>query len=84
LDLPPITFRSVLHVLLASLVVGMVMAWFDVQPRDILAWVTGNVDQVLANAQAWIAWGIKYVLLGAVIVVPIWLVSYLVQFLRRR
>jgi hypothetical protein len=82
--LPPITFRTVLHVLLASLVVGMVMAWFEVQPGDILRWITGNVDDVLNNAQAWIGWAIKYVLLGAVIVVPIWLLTYLVQFLRRR
>jgi hypothetical protein len=71
-------------VLLASLVVGMVMAWFEVQPRDILRWITGNVDEVFSNAQAWIGWAIKYVLLGAVIVVPIWLLTYLVQFLRRR
>lgn len=82
--MPTITFRSVLHVLLASLIVGMVMAWFNVQPRDILAWITGNVDEVFANLQAWIGWGIKYVLLGAVIVVPIWLLGFLVQYLRRR
>lgn len=82
--LPPITFRTVLHVLLASLVVGMVMAWFQVQPRDILSWITGNIDDLFANAQAWVGWAIKYVLLGAVIVVPIWLLSYLFQFARRR
>jgi hypothetical protein len=82
--LPPITFRTVLHVLLASLVVGMVMAWFQVQPRDILSWITGNIDDLFANAQAWVGWAIKYVLLGAVIVVPIWLLSYLFQFVRRR
>lgn len=84
MSLPPITFRTVLHVLLASLIVGMVMAWFEVQPRDILTWITGNVDEVISNAQAWIGWAIKYVLLGAVVVVPIWLLTYLVQFLRRR
>ena len=49
--------------LLASLLVGMVMAWFDVQPRDILSWVTGNIDDVFANAQAWIGWAIKYVVI---------------------
>jgi hypothetical protein len=82
--LPKITFRTVLHVLLASLVVGMAMAFFEVQPGDILRWVTGNVDEALARAQAWIGWAIKYVLLGAVIVVPLWLLGYLIQFLRRR
>ena len=62
----------------------MAMAWLDVQPRDVLSWVTGGIDDVLANAQAWIGWTVKYVLLGAVIVVPIWLLWYLLQFLRRR
>ncbi len=82
--MPSITFGTLLRILVASLVVGMAMAWFDVQPRDILGWVTGGVEEVLANAQAWIGWTIKYVLLGAVIVVPVWLLSYLFQFLRRR
>lgn len=82
--MPPITFRSVLQILLASLLVGMAMAWFNVQPRDILRWITGNVDEAFASARAWLGWGVKYVLLGAVIVVPIWLLGYLVRFLRRR
>jgi hypothetical protein len=81
---PRVTFGTLLRVLAASLVVGMVMAWFDVQPRDVLRWVTGGFEDVLANAQAWVGWGVKYVLLGAVIVVPIWLLGYLFQFLRRR
>lgn len=84
MSLPPVTLRTVLHVLLASLVVGMVMAYFEVQPRDILRWITGNVDEALANAQAWITWAIKYILLGAVVVVPLWLLGYLLRLLRRR
>lgn len=82
--MPQITFATILRILLASLVVGMAMAWFDVQPGDILNWLTGSLDDVLANAQAWIGWTIKYVLLGAVVVVPIWGLWYLLQFLRRR
>jgi hypothetical protein len=81
---PGITFNTVVKILLASLVVGMAMAWFDVQPRDVLGWVTGGINDVLANAQAWTGWTIKYVLLGAVIVVPVWLLWYLLRFLRRR
>jgi Na+/H+-dicarboxylate symporter len=81
---PSITFGTLLRILLASFVVGLGMYWLDVQPRDILGWLTGGVEEVLANAQAWISWTVKYVLLGAVIVVPVWLLSYLFQFLRRR
>ena len=81
--MPQITFSTILRILLASLVVGMAMAWFDVQPGDILRWLTGSLGEALANAQAWIGWTVKYVLLGAVVVVPIWVLWYLLQFLRR-
>jgi hypothetical protein len=79
-----ITFNTILRILIASLVVGMAMAFFRVQPSDVLHWVTGGIGDALANAQAWIGWTVKYVLLGAVIVVPIWLMWYVLQFLRRR
>ena len=82
--MPQITFSTILRILLAALVVGMAMAWFDVQPGDILHWLTGSLGEALANAQAWIGWTVKYVLLGAVVVVPIWVLWYLLQFLRRR
>jgi hypothetical protein len=81
---PQITFATVLRILLASLLVGMAMAWFDVRPDDILHWLTSSVAEVLANAQAWVGWTVKYMLLGAVVVVPIWVLWYLLQFLRRR
>ena len=79
-----ITFNTVVKILVASLVVGMAMAWLDVQPRDVLSWFTGGLQDALADAQDWIGWTVKYILLGAVIVVPVWLVWYLLQLLRRR
>lgn len=81
--MPRITFGTVLRILLASLVVGMAMAWFEVSPRDLLRYVTGLANHVIDNAQAWVGWAVSYVLLGAVIVVPIWLLSYLFKYLRR-
>jgi hypothetical protein len=81
---PPITFATILRILLASLVVGMAMAWFDVRPDDILVWLTTSLREAAANAGAWIGWTVKYVLLGAVVVVPIWVLWYLLQLLRRR
>ena len=82
--MPQITFTTILRILFASLLVGMAMAWFDVRPDDILYWLTSNIAEAAANAQAWAGWTIKYVLLGAVVVVPIWVLWYLLQFLRRR
>ena len=82
--MPQITFGTVVRILLASLLVGMAMAFFGVQPADILAWLNASLRDVAANAEAWIGWTVKYVLLGAVVVVPIWVLWYLLSFMRRR
>ena len=82
--MPQITFGTVVRILLASLLVGMAMAFFGVQPADILAWLNASLRDAAANAEAWIGWTVKYVLLGAVVVVPIWVLWYLLSFMRRR
>ncbi len=82
--MPQITFGTVVRILLASLLVGMAMAFFGVQPADIVAWLNASLRDVAANAEAWIGWTVKYVLLGAVVVVPIWVLWYLLSFMRRR
>lgn len=82
--MPQITFATILRILIASLLVGMAMAWLDLRPDDILHWLTTSLGDVLANAQSWAGWTVKYMLLGAVVVVPIWVLWYLLQFLRRR
>jgi hypothetical protein len=84
-------FGTLLRLLLASLVVGLVLTWLDIEPTDLIA-----------RARAAFAWGVAelralsgdlvgsagdlvgYVLVGAVVVVPIWLLSLLVKALRRR
>ena len=75
--MPQITFGTVVRILLASLLVGMAMAFFGVQPADIVTWLNASLRDVAANA-------VKYVLLGAVVVVPIWVLWYLLSFMRRR
>ena len=82
--MPHITFGTVLKILLASLAVGMVMAWFGITPTWVLSTITGLAREAIDNAQAWVGSAVSYVLLGAVIVVPIWLISYLLKLMRHR
>ncbi|MFO1036732.1 MAG: DUF6460 domain-containing protein [Geminicoccaceae bacterium] len=79
-----ITLSTVVKLLVASLLVGMVMAFTGVTPADILRWVSDGAERVVQNAGAWIGWAVSYVLLGAAVVVPIWLIWLLIGFLRRR
>lgn len=81
---PRITVGTVVKLLVASLVVGALMAWLRVTPDQVVTWIVdaagGFFDTALANINT----ALKYVLLGAVIVVPIWLVWVLWQSVSRR
>jgi len=80
---PRIDFGTIVRLLVASAIVGMAMAYFDFTPRDVVRYVTGFASEVVDNAAAWVGTGISYVLLGAVIVIPIWLISVLLKTFRR-
>ena len=75
--MPKITVATVVKLLIASLIVGMALAFFELSPQDLLGWAKETFADVLGNASDYVQWAISYVLLGAVIVVPIWLVFYL-------
>jgi len=86
-----VRFGTLLRLLLASLVVGLVLTWLDIEPNELVG-----------RARAAFAWGLTelraltgglvesagdvvgYVLVGAVVVVPIWLLSLLLKAIRRR
>jgi hypothetical protein len=82
---------TLLKLLLASLVVGIVLTWLDVEPTDLVAqaraafagavaFVRAGVDDLGATASDLVG----YTLVGAVIVVPVWLLSLLIRRLRQR
>lgn len=84
-------FGTLLRLLLASLVVGFVLTWLDVEPtalvarsREALVWAFGQVRALTDDLVDSAGDVVGYVLVGAVVVVPIWLASLLLKALRRR
>jgi hypothetical protein len=77
MNLPRITATTVVKLLIASLCVGLILAYFNTDPLQLLAWARNQVTGLLGDATGWVQWAIKYVFIGAVIVVPIWLINYL-------
>ncbi|MCG8545208.1 MAG: DUF6460 domain-containing protein [Alphaproteobacteria bacterium] len=80
--MPKITGSTIVKLLIACFLVGAALAYFNVDPRDLLT-DTVQVAKDLAN---WSVSGfgsaLSYVLLGAVVVLPIWLVVYLLRAAR--
>ena len=77
MSLPRITSGTIVKLIVASLCVGLILAYLDMDPLDVLHWARDRVTAMLGDAADWVQWAIKYVFIGAVIVVPIWLINYL-------
>lgn len=82
--MPRIRVSTVVKLLIASLAVGMVLAWLNVSPQELVRLLVGEARVMFDRAAGLFGWAFSYVLLGAVIVVPIWLVFYLISAIKQR
>ena len=82
--MPRITVSTVVKLLIASLVVGMLLAWLNVSPQELVRSLVGEAKVMFDRAAGLFGWAFSYILLGAVIVVPIWFVFYLIEAVKRR
>jgi H+/gluconate symporter-like permease len=70
--------KSALHVvwklLVVSLLVGLALDYFDISPADLIQDIPETVGRILDKLFQFISWGGKYILLGAIVVVPVWII----------
>jgi hypothetical protein len=80
--MPQITVGTVVKLILLSLIVGLLLNWFNVSPQDLLRDMFGNIDAIMKWSVDVFGSAASYILLGAVIVVPIWAILFLLRWLR--
>lgn len=81
----PNNFGSVVvKLLIASFVVGLLLTLFDITPLDLLENLTGTIAEIYAHALDFVRWGAEYVLVGAVVVVPVWAVVAALNYVQRK
>ena len=71
--------RVLVQLLLLSLVVGVVMAALGLEPFDIVDWIGRTVQRIVDMGFGAVEQVFHYLLLGAVVVIPIWLILRLVN-----
>ncbi|MDV7338805.1 DUF6460 domain-containing protein [Terasakiella sp. A23] len=71
--------RTILRLIFISLLVGVIMSFFDITPQSILENFGETVSKVYGVATGWLRWMVPYILLGATIVVPVWAVLALLK-----
>jgi hypothetical protein len=76
--------RRLFGFLLLCFVVGVVLATFGIHPRTILTDTWHTIGRVFDLFLGIATWAMPYILLGASIVVPIAVVSFVVRFVRSR
>ena len=73
----------VVRLVLLSIVVGIVLSALNIRPRDLIYHFQRFVDFIYSLGFGAIEYALQYFLLGAVVVVPIWLISRLLGSLGR-
>lgn len=77
-------FSTIVKLAILSLLVGMALAFFDITPQKLLQNLGSTVIQIYELVLRFFRWAIEYILVGAVVVLPIWFALYLVRVARKK
>jgi len=69
--------RTLVKVIVASLVVGTILQHFGITAEQLMNEFGLSAERIEDYARRGISWALPNVLLGALIIVPIWFVIYL-------
>jgi Family of unknown function (DUF6460) len=69
--------RTLVKVLVASLIVGTILAHFGITTDELMRVAGLSSEHVTELARAGLAWALPNLLLGSLVIVPIWFVLYL-------
>jgi len=69
--------RTLVKVAVASLIVGTVLAHFGITTDQIVREFGLSQDRIMELARQGITWALPNLLLGSLVIVPVWLVVYL-------
>jgi hypothetical protein len=75
---------TIVKLALVSLVVGLLISFFEIDPRNLLAGLGETARDLFEMAASALEWSIQYILLGAVVVVPVWALLALAKTARRK
>jgi hypothetical protein len=69
--------RTLVKVAVASLIVGTIMAHFGITPDVLIREAGLSQEQVIELARRGLNWALPNLLLGSLVIVPVWFLIYL-------
>lgn len=82
--MPANTISTIVKLLIISLLIGMVLSFLGITPENLLTSFGQTVERILHIVVSFGSWAMRYILVGAVVVIPIWLLMVLLRFTRRK
>ena len=73
----PAFLRTLIKVTVASLVVGALMAHFGITADEVMTQFGLSQDRLMELARQGITWALPNLLLGSVVILPVWFLVYL-------
>ena len=73
----PQFFRTLIKVAVASLIVGTIMAHFGITSDQLMREAGLTPERIAELGRQAVAWALPNVLLGSLVIVPIWFLVYL-------
>lgn len=70
-------FSTIFKIALGSLITGVILTKLNLSAEQILLEVGMTPDKVMAILERWVTWAIPNLVLGSMVIVPVWLVVYL-------
>lgn len=70
---------ALVKIVLASLVTGAVLSALNLSAAELLAEIGMTPERVFGLLQEGAAWAIPNIVLGSLVIVPIWFVTYLLR-----
>jgi Na+/H+-dicarboxylate symporter len=83
-SMPKITLGTIIKLLIISFFVGWGLSVLDLTPMELLRSMFNRFDQILDWIGRSFGSIVSYVLIGAMVVVPIWLVLFLIDWSKQR
>lgn len=68
---------TVIKILVASLIVGVLLSYLEITPQDVLAEFGLTPERVMSVLMRGFNWAVPHLILGSIVIVPVWLIIYL-------
>ena len=76
--------QTLVKLMVASLIVGTIMAHFGITPDQVIKEAGLSQERVMELVRQGMAWALPNLILGALVILPVWFVIYLFRPPRAR